>query len=63
MTLGEKSYQVTFFDVLWWGRNKVRAGLLIMDISARKMDDEKMVDQDKQATVIEISMESESKPQ
>jgi two-component system NtrC family sensor kinase len=55
ISIGENDYQVTFFDVLWWGHNKVRAGLLIMDISARKAADEKLVDQDKQATVIQLA--------
>jgi signal transduction histidine kinase len=55
VSIGENDYQLTFFDVLWWGANKTRAGLLIMDISARKVADEKLVDQDKQATVIQLA--------
>jgi len=55
LSIGNKTYQVHFSDVLWWGRNKVRTGLLIMDITLHQLTDAELVDQDKQATVIQLA--------
>jgi|GEM_PF-1480050 len=53
--IGSKTYQVHFSDVLWWGRNKVRTGLVIVDITLHQLTDAELVDQDKQATVIQLA--------
>ncbi|KPL07208.1 hypothetical protein AMJ86_05285 [bacterium SM23_57] len=55
ISLGNNTYQVYFSDVLWWGRNKVRTGLLIIDIPLHIPTNKELVDQDKQATVIQLA--------
>ena len=55
ISLGDNTYQVYFSDVLWWGRDKIRTGLLIMDITVYNSMDKDLVDQDKQATVIQLA--------
>ena len=55
ISLGDNTYQVYFSDVLWWGRDKIRTGLLIMDITLYNSTDKNLVDQDKQATVIQLA--------
>jgi signal transduction histidine kinase len=55
ISLGNKTYQISFFDVLRWRRQDVRSGMLILDISLRKKLEADLVESEKRATVIHLA--------
>jgi two-component system NtrC family sensor kinase len=55
ITTGNKTYRVSFFDVLRWGRQDVRSGMLLVDITFRKQLEAELVNAEKRATVIQLA--------
>jgi len=55
ITLGDKTYRISFFDVLRWGRRDVRSGMLLLDISLRKQLEAELVNTEKQSTVVQLA--------
>jgi two-component system NtrC family sensor kinase len=55
ITLDGNSYRVSFFDVLRWGRQDVRSGMLLLDISLRKQLEMELVNTEKQATIVQLA--------
>lgn len=55
ITINDKVYQISFFDVLRWGRQDVRSGMLLIDITFRKKLEAELVNAEKHATVIQLA--------
>jgi two-component system NtrC family sensor kinase len=55
ITISDKTYQVSFFDILWWGRERDQSGMLIMDITLHKRIEDELVDEDKRTMVIQLA--------
>lgn len=55
INIDDKIYQVSFFDVLRWGRRDVRSGMLLIDITFRKQLEAELINAEKQATVIQLA--------
>ena len=55
ISIGDKTYRISFFDVLRWGRKDVRSGMLMLDISLRKKLEADLVESEKRATVIQLA--------